>query len=348
MGERILLTGGCGFVGHRLAAMLVERGHTVTILDKLTYASRGLERLRDVGLTVLPVPAPGDPTVGAVSVVTHDFINPLPRYLEKEIGPVDILLHVGGETHVDRSIDDAEPFVLSNVMGTLRMLELARRKQVKKFLYFSTDEVFGPAPAGTAYKEDDRYRSGNPYAAAKAGGEELVMAYNNTYGLPTLVTHTMNIFGKRQLHEKFFPKVVAKVLAGETVTIHADKSRTTSGSRFYIYVTDLCDAVCWLLDKGAVGEKYNIVGEREVHNLEAAQMIAGFLGRELKYEMVDFHSSRPGHDLRYALDGSKLAAMGWRHQFGFAAGLERTVKWYVEHPDWLRPQPEELPGAWGR
>jgi dTDP-glucose 4,6-dehydratase len=341
--SRVLLTGGCGFVGHYLAAVLAEAGHIVTILDKLTYASRGLERLRDAGLTVLTVPPPNqdDAQSGCVSLVTHDFVNHLPPYLEREIGPVDILLHVGGETHVDRSIDDAEPFVLSNVLGTMRMLELARRKNVKRFLYFSTDEVFGPAPAGTAFKENDRYNSGNPYAAAKAGGEELVVAYHNTHRVPAIITHTMNIFGERQLHEKFFPKVIRKVLDGETVTIHADKTRTVSGSRFYIHVADLCDAVLFLLRTGVPGEKYNIVGEQEVHNLNAAQMIAGFLGRELKYELVDFHSSRPGHDLRYALDGTKLRDMGWRHTHGFAAGLERTVKWYVDHPDWLRPRPEE-------
>jgi dTDP-glucose 4,6-dehydratase len=337
--SRVLLTGGCGFVGHHLAAVLVGAGHTVTILDKLNYASRGLERLRDAGLPLRPPNT--DPADRHVAVVTHDFVNPLPPYLEREIGEVDILLHVGGETHVDRSIDDAEPFVLSNVLGTMRMLELARRKQVKQFLYFSTDEVFGPAPAGVAFKENDRYNSGNPYAAAKAGGEELVVAYHNTHKVPAIITHTMNIFGERQLAEKFFPKVIAKVLDGETVTIHADKTRTVSGSRFYIHVADLCDAVMFLLARGVPGEKYNIVGEQEVHNLNAAQMIAGFLGRELKYELVDFHSSRPGHDLRYALDGTKLREMGWRHTHGFAAGLERTVKWYVEHPDWLRGRPEE-------
>jgi dTDP-glucose 4,6-dehydratase len=272
-----------------------------------------------------------------VVILSHDFAQPMPPYLEREIGPVDILLHVGGETHVDRSIDDAEPFVISNVLGTMRMLELARRKRVEKFLYFSTDEIFGPAPPGVHFKENDRYNAGNPYAAAKAGGEELVVAYHNTHKVPAIITHTMNIFGERQLAEKFIPKVIRKVMHDELVTIHADKTRTVSGSRFYLHLADLCDAVLFLLDAGNPGEKYNIVGEREVTNLEVAQMIAGFLLKPLRHEMVDFHTSRPGHDLRYALDGAKLAAMGWRHKVGFAAGLERTVNWYVDNPSWLNP-----------
>lgn len=333
--KRVLLTGGCGFVGHRLAHVLVEAGHHVTILDKFTYASRGLDRLRDIGLPLRPPNE--DATDKHVVILSHDFAQPMPPYLEREIGPVDILLHVGGETHVDRSIDDAEPFVISNVLGTMRMLELARRKKVERFLYFSTDEIFGPAPPGVHFKENDRYNAGNPYAAAKAGGEELVVAYHNTHKVPAIITHTMNIFGERQLAEKFIPKVIRKVMHDELVTIHADKTRTVSGSRFYLHLADLCDAVLFLLDAGNPGEKYNIVGEREVTNLEVAQMIAGFLLKPLRHEMVDFHTSRPGHDLRYALDGAKLAAMGWRHKVGFAAGLERTVNWYVDNQSWLNP-----------
>lgn len=331
--KRVLLTGGCGFVGHYLAHVLVGAGYHVTILDKFTYASRGLDRLRDIGLPLRPPNTEPDDT--HVAVVSHDFAQPMPPYLMKEIGPVDILLHVGGETHVDRSILDAEPFVIANVLGTMRMLELARSKHVEKFLYFSTDEIFGPAPPGVHFKENDRYNAGNPYAAAKAGGEELVVAYHNTHKVPTIITHTMNIFGERQLAEKFIPKTIRQVQQDSTVTIHADKTKTVSGSRFYLHVADLCDAVLFLLGAGLPGEKYNIVGEREVTNLEVAHMIAGFLQKRLRYEMVDFHSSRPGHDLRYALDGGKLAGMGWRHKIGFAAGLERTVQWYVQHPEWF-------------
>lgn len=161
----------------------------------------------------------------------------------------------------------------------------------------------------------------------------MAMAYHNTYKLPVIVTHTMNIFGERQHEEKFIPKVIGKVLRDETVTIHADPSKQISGSRFYLYASDLVDAVLFLIRDAHArpGEKYNIVGPREVHNLEVAQRIASQLGRELKYELVDFHSSRPGHDLRYALDGTKLADMGWRHGVGFEAGLERTVEWYTRH-----------------
>lgn len=313
-----------------MAAALVKNDYEVVIIDKLTYASMGFERLRDVGL----IPDRGKPTV---QVFSHDFACTLPKYLEAELGKIDIVLHVGAETHVDRSIADPEPFVQANVLGTLRTLELARRKNAERFFYFGTDEVFGPAPDGVSYKEDDRYHSSNPYAASKAGGEEMATAFHSTYGLPVVITHTMNLYGERQHHEKFIPKVIGQVLTGEQVTIHSDPTRQRSGSRYYLYTSDLVDAILFLLHDGRPGEKYNIVGEREVTNLEVARKIAAHVGRPLDYTMVDFHSARPGHDLRYALDGGKLAAMGFRHAVGFDAGLERTVRWYLDNRDWLAP-----------
>ena len=337
--KRVLLTGGCGFVGHHLAAALVKRDYHVTIIDKLTYASVGFARLREVGL----LPERGEAPL--VKVFSHDFASKMPQYLEEELGKIDVVLHVGAETHVDRSIADPEPFVEANVMGTLRTLQLAVRKRVGMFLYFSTDEIFGPAPAGTSYREDDRYRSGNPYAASKAGGEEMAVAFHNTYGLPVIVTHTMNLYGERQHAEKFIPKVVGQVLRGERVTVHADASRTRAGSRFYLYASDLVDAVLFLVEHGVAGEKYNVGGEREVSNLDVAKRIAEIVRKPLNYEMVDFHSARPGHDLRYALDSSKLHGMGFRHAVGFDAGLERTVKWYLANPNWLYDAKREVLGG---
>ncbi len=202
-------------------------------------------------------------------------------------------------------------------------------------LYFSTDEVFGPAGPEVAFKEWDRYNSSNPYAATKAGGEELALAYANTYKLPVFITHTMNVFGERQHPEKFIPKVVRHVVRGLTMPIHSDPSRTKPGSRFYIHARNVADAVLFLLEHGEPREKYNIVGEREVDNLTLAQMIARVIGKPLKYELIDFHNSRPGHDLRYALDGSKLAAMGWSHPKEFEASLAKCVRWMLERPEYL-------------
>lgn len=256
--------------------------------------------------------------------------------MKTEIGQVDYILHIGAETHVDNSIEDPEPFVRSNVLGTMHLLNFARKQpNLKWFVYFSTDEVFGPAPEGVKYKEWDRYNSGNPYAASKAGGEELALAYANTYKLPLFITHTMNCYGERQHPEKFIPKVIKSVLKGETVTIHADQTKTKAGSRFYIHCRNVADALLFLLDHAEQREKYNIVGEKEIDNLELAKFIAKVVGKPLKYELTDFHSQRPGHDLRYALDGDKLKSMGWEPPKTIEDSLKKTIEWTLEREDWL-------------
>jgi dTDP-glucose 4,6-dehydratase len=324
--DRVLITGGCGFIGHHLVEhLLINTDWDVVILDKLTYASNGYNRLRDAGV------------LGNSRLKCHagDFTQPLSHGLSQEIGQIDYLIHLGAETHVDNSITNPEPFVLSNVVGTMRVLEYAKTQKLKKFIYFSTDEVFGPAPAGTLYKEWDRYNSTNPYSASKAGGEELCLAYANTYGIPIIVTHTMNAFGERQHPEKFIPMVIKKVLAGELVTIHSDSTKTRSGSRFYIHARNIASAVLFLLSKGVSREKYNVVGEAEVDNLDMARFISEVIGKPLKHEMVDFHSSRPGHDLRYALDGTKMKDMGWDIPKTFNKSLEKTINWYLSNLGWL-------------
>jgi dTDP-glucose 4,6-dehydratase len=325
---RILITGGAGFAGHHVVEhFLKNTPWEIAILDKLNYASNGFDRLRDIE-------AFDDKRV---FVLTADFSQPISDGIMREIGQVEFIIHMGAETHVDNSITDPLPFVISNVVGTLGMLQFARKqKDLKQFIYFSTDEVFGPAPEGTLYKEWDRYDSRNPYAASKAGGEELSMAFANTYGMPILVTHTMNLIGERQHPEKYIPMVVKKVMAGETIQVHSNPSKTKAGSRFYIHCRNMADALLFLIKQGQVQrDKVNIVGEKEIDNLELAQIIAGMVGKPLKYEMVDFHSSRPGHDLRYALDGSKLRAMGWKPPLNFEESLKKTVHWMIEHPDWL-------------
>lgn len=326
MSERVLITGGCGFVGHHVVEhVLKNTDWDVVVVDRLNYASGGFDRLRDI--------AAFDDC--RVSVLAADFTKPIVDGLASEIGPVDYILHLGAETHVDRSIEDPEPFVMANVVGTMHVLNFARTlPALKRMIYFSTDEVFGPAPVGTFYKEWDRYNSGNPYAAAKAGGEELSLAYANTYGVPVMVTHSMNIFGERQHPEKFIPMCIRKIRAGETVTIHSDKTRTVSGSRCWIHARNVADALLFLLPKGDVGDKYNIVGP-ELSNADVARVIAKALDKALYTEFVDFHSSRPGHDLRYALDGTKMTEMGWDAPVVLRDSLTKVVEWTVAHPCWL-------------
>ena len=348
--NRILVTGGAGFIGHHFVEHLLK--HTdweIVIVDRLNYASTGFDRLNDINVFK-------DFTYrNRVKVLTADFTKPVVEGLAQEIGQVDYIVHMGAETHVDNSIVDPEPFVMSNVVGTMHMLNFARTQtNLKCFLYFSTDEVFGPAPVETAYPEWARYNSGNPYAAAKAGGEELALAYANTYKIRVCITHTMNVFGERQHPEKFIPGTIAKILAGETVTIHSNKDKTKAGSRFYIHGRNVAAALMTLLDRWSMddpfkvlphgtfwhgnpyADKYNIVGEKEVDNLELAQFIAQTLGKELKYEMVDFHSSRPGHDLRYALDGKKMREMEWSLPVNFEESLKKTIEWTIANPRWLK------------
>ena len=315
---KVLLTGAAGFIGHHVLDRLMKE-HEVTILDRLDH-SGNLNRLSEIG-------------ANKCRFIFHDLRAAVNSQLAAQIGSQDWIIHMAAATHVDRSIDDPMSFVMDNVVATANLLDYARLG-CEGFIYFSTDEVFGPAPPGVKYKEDDRYRSTNPYSATKAGAEELSIAYHNTYKLPVLVTHTMNVFGERQHPEKFIPGTIRKVRDGELVTIHADKTRTKAGSRFYIHAGAVADAISFLMRKGKFGEKYNIVGSQEVDNLELAQQIAKTVGRPLKYEMVDFHSSRPGHDLRYALDGAKMSAMGWDPP-DFSNTLAKTVRWTLEHPHWL-------------
>lgn len=324
--RNILLTGGAGFVGHHVLEALLHRTTAkVVILDRLDESGN---------LNRLPYIKDWEKHRSRVRFVFHDLKAPIRDGVAKQIGPIDTILHLAAGTHVDRSIDDPLAFVYDNVVGTAHLLEFARRG-VESFVYFSTDEVFGPAPEGIAYKEWDRYCSGNPYSATKAGAEELCLAYHNTYGVPVKITHCMNIFGERQHPEKFIPLVIGKVLRWQEVLIHSDQTLTQSGSRFYIHAANVADAVLHIMSRGNNGDKFNIVGELEVTNLELAQSIAEILGEKLTYRMVDFHSSRPGHDLRYALDGSKLAAMGWKPPQSFRQSLERVVRWTVDHPQWM-------------
>ena len=326
---RILITGGAGFIAHHLVDHLLRfTDASIVILDKLTYASAGFQRLKEIGAYDNP----------RVDLYTVDLSAPMGEGLERELQDVEYVVHMAAETHVDNSIKNPRVFVQANIIGTFELLELARRlPSLKKFIYFSTDEVFGPANESVAYKEWDRYNSANPYAATKAAGEELSLAWANTYKVPVIITHTMNAFGERQHPEKFVPKIVSYIQNGRTLSIHASPDKKTSGSRFYIHCRNISSALMFVLEKGEVRDKYNIVGEQEISNLVLAQTIARILGKELKYELVDFHSSRPGHDLRYSLCGDKLTTMGWVPPVKFEASLKKTIKWMVDpkNASWL-------------
>jgi dTDP-glucose 4,6-dehydratase len=330
---KILLTGGAGFIGHHVAEHLLRNTDAkITFLDRLD-CSGNLNRITQI--------KGWDEYKTRCRWVFHDLRAPINDQLASQLGEHDVILHLAALTHVDRSILSPLDAVWDNVFGTAHILEHARLRGCERFVYFSTDEVFGPAPVGTAYKEWDRYRSTNPYSATKAGGEELTLAYHNTYGVPAIITHTMNVFGERQHPEKYIPSTIAKARDGGLVTVHANKEKTQAGSRFYIHARNVADGLMHVLNHGQIGDKYNLVGEVECDNLRLAQLIAESVGKSLNYEMVDFHSSRPGHDLRYALDGSKMASIGWTPKVSFEASLDRVVQWSLANQDWLMAAPKE-------
>lgn len=333
---RVLITGGAGFIGHHLVEQLLKTTDwELVLLDRLDV-SGNLNRLHEMLTELQRQSLKLRPIMSRLTWVYHDLKAPINEAVAIAIGRVDGVLHLGASTHVDRSITNPMEFVLDNVVGTANVLEYVRNAELPPWMiYFSTDEVFGPAPDGKAYGEWDRYRSGNPYAASKAGGEELCIAYANTYKLDIRVSHCMNVFGERQHKEKFIPLVIGKVLRGELVTIHANADKTEAGSRCYIHARNVANAVQFIIEHGTAGDKYNIVGSQELDNLSLAQIIAEIMECKLHYELVDFHSSRPGHDLRYALDGRKMAAMGWHAPLDFVVTIERVVKWTLLHQQWL-------------
>jgi len=344
MTKRVLLTGGAGFIGHHVIELLLSRTDwEIVSLDRLDY-SGNLNRLDDV-VSRFP-----KEQRKRVKVVFHDLRAEINTLLKNMLGEFDYILHLAASSHVDRSITYPMEFVLDNVVGTCNILNFAReQKNLQRFIYFSTDEVFGPAPKGVNYTEKERYNSSNPYSATKAGGEELAVAFENTYGLPIFITHTMNVFGPRQHPEKYIPMCIRKVRDNDTIYIHSDSTRTIPGSRFYIHGSDVADAIMFLLNVteeqhkliytsdygGAKCPKFNIVGKEEIDNLRLAKYIAECQDKDLKYEMIDFHSSRPGHDLRYALSGDFMRTLGWEPRFTLRERIKEVVDWSLANQEWI-------------
>lgn len=344
MTKRVLLTGGAGFIGHHIIDLFLEKTDwEIVSLDRLDY-SGNLNRLHSV-LEKYP-----KETQQRLKVVWHDLKAPISDLTKNFIGDPNIILHLAASSHVDRSITHPMEFVMDNTVGTVNVLDFARGlKNLERMIYFSTDEIFGIAPPGVSYKERDRYNSTNPYSASKAAGEEFCVAYENTYKLPIFITHCMNVFGERQHPEKFIPLCIRKIRDSEKIFIHSDSTRTIPGSRFYIHAKDVADAILFILTLspenlktiytpdwgGAKCPKFNIVGKEEINNLELVKMIANAQGRTPICEMVDFHSSRPGHDLRYALDGGYMKSLGWEPRFSLQERISEVTEWSLANKEWI-------------
>lgn len=315
---RVLLTGGAGFIGRHLSRyILANTDWKITVLDRLGEGSRLAEMFTEAAYLE-------GTHRDRIVFHWHDLRAPL-----KLEGAFDYVAHLAAGSHVDRSVKDPLGFVADNVVGTANLLEWIRATQptIKKVLYFSTDEVFGPAN-GEAFDEYSAHTPNNPYAASKAAAEALIPAWANTYGLPLVVTHCTNVYGPGQDGEKFIPLVTSKVKNGELVQVHSKAG--VPSSRYYVHVDDVSRAVLTILQKGGVWGgpwtgKYNITGDTEFSNLDVAERIAGLIGKPLNYELVDFVPNRPRHDMRYAIKGERLRELGWAPTVDFDAGLRQVV-----------------------
>lgn len=344
MPKTILITGGAGFVGHHCVEHILKNTDwKIVILDSLTYAgnmNRIIEVLesfygkKDIDKFI----ETETPNTARVKFVWHDLRAPLSDTTHKLLGKLDYCIHFAAESHVDRSLEDSIPFVTSNVVGTANLLEYLKHNQPDcKTLIFSTDEVFGPAPEGCAFKEYDTFKPSNPYAAAKCGEEMVAYSFAHAFDMPISIVRSTNIIGEAQHTEKFIPKTIKTILNNGKVVLHG-RGKEEQSSRCWIHARNVADGLLFLLEKAGKKEFYHIGGEERTV-LEMADWICEVVkGRKLnddEVEFVDYHTARPGHDKRYALDGSKMKQLGWAPPVDLEKSLKKTVSWTLAHKEWL-------------
>jgi len=331
-----LVTGGAGFIGGNFVLEAVRRGVCVINLDALTYAGN-LQTLASIESDPNHVFVQGD--IGDRALVAGLLAEHQP----------DAVLNFAAESHVDRSIDGPAAFIETNVVGTLGLLESVRdywnalsdgRRDAFRFLHVSTDEVYGSLGETGKFSETTPYAPNSPYSASKAASDHLVRAFHHTYGLPVLTTNCSNNYGPYHFPEKLIPLVIAKALAGEPLPVYGDGKQV----RDWLFVTDHCAAIRTVLEKGRVGETYNVGGDSERQNIEVVETICRLLDARRPREdgqsrssQITYVSDRPGHDRRYAIDASKLQdELGWKPEHTFESGIETTVDWYLANQDWVQ------------
>jgi dTDP-glucose 4,6-dehydratase len=314
----VLITGGCGFIGSNFIRYLLETDPAVSVLnlDLLTYAGNqanlaeveGQSRYRFVRGDIADAPLVG-----------------------KLVGDgVRAIINFAAESHVDRSIDDAAPFIRTNIGGTQTLLEAARQFRVERYVQVSTDEVYGSLGSSGFFTEQTPLAPNSPYAASKAGADMLVRTYVHTFGLPALITRCSNNYGPYQFPEKLLPLFITNLLRNEPVPVYGDGLNV----RDWIHVRDHCAAIDRVWRSGRVGEVYNIGGRCERNNLELTHKLLEIMGKPKS--LIRYVKDRPGHDRRYAIDCSKMEReLEWRPTIGFDQGLRDTVKWYEQHADWV-------------
>jgi dTDP-glucose 4,6-dehydratase len=327
----LLVTGGAGFIGSNFVlSTIAQTGEPIVNLDKLTYAGNlaNLEALRgDARHTFVQ----GD--IGDRGLVGTLLARHRPR----------AIVHLAAESHVDRSIEGPAEFIQTNIVGTFGLLEEARaywmalpaqERAAFRFLHVSTDEVYGSlGPQDPAFSETTPYQPNSPYSASKAASDHLVRAYHHTYGVPTLVTNCSNNYGPRQYPEKLIPLMIHRALAGKPLPVYGDGQNV----RDWLYVEDHCAALRAVLEKGRLGEVYNIGGRAEMKNIDLVKTLCALLDEAKPRTggsyaaLISFVKDRPGHDRRYAIDSAKIEReLGWKPAESFASGLKKTVRWYLE------------------
>ena len=327
---KVLVTGGAGFIGSAVVRQAIAAGHEVVNLDALTYAAC-LANVASVADHPNYVFVQVDICDASAVQSTFDAHAP------------DVVMHLAAESHVDRSIDGPGAFIETNVTGTYNMLQAARsywnakgRPERFRFHHISTDEVYGTLGDTGLFTEDTAYAPNSPYSASKAASDHLVRAWHETYGLPVVLSNCSNNYGPYQFPEKLIPVVILRALAGEPIPVYGKGENI----RDWLYVEDHADALLTVLQKGALGRSYNIGGENEVRNIDLVVMICTVLDR-LKpgfapyAQQITFVQDRPGHDLRYAIDPTRISTeLGWRPSVTLKQGLEKTVQWYLDNEDW--------------
>ena len=314
---RLVVTGGAGFIGSNFVRYMLARYDDIEVvnLDKLTYAGN-LANLRDVE---------GDPRY---TFVHGDICDA--AVVGETLRGADAVVNFAAETHVDRSISGPQDFIRTDVLGTHTLLEAVRELEIARYLQISTDEVYGSTETG-AFTEESGLDPSSPYSASKAAGDLLVLACHRTFGTPVLVTRSSNNYGAWQYPEKIVPLFITNAIDDEQLPVYGDGLNV----RDWLHVDDNCAGIDLVLRRGVPGQVYNIGGGNEVQNLTLTRRILELLGKDDR--LIRHVTDRPGHDRRYAVDCTKLKALGWRPEVEFEAGLARTVTWYRGHPGWWRP-----------
>lgn len=332
---KILITGAAGSIGVHMVSYFMEKTNwDVVCLDSFRHKGyrERLSRICEDNPTWKP----------RIKQFEHDLICPISPDLKNAIGKVDYILHLAALSDVFFSVENPVYVIKNNIDSTLVMLEYAREIKPEQFIYFSTDECYGPVENGHGHKEWETHKPSNAYAASKAASEDICFAYWRSYGVPLIITNTMNNFGQFQSSSKFPVIIQKKIEAGEEVEIHGNEKEI--GTRHYIHSKNSADAIFYIIKLGAklhrVGEldepnRYNIVGDECVSNLDLAKIIGELMGKPLKYKLVDFHRDNPAHDIHYGLDGSKLEKLGWKSPISFKDSMKETIEWQQENKEWI-------------